>query len=46
MNIRKAKDNFDKDEKPKYFNYNVYRHIVKDCKKPNEILESATNANK
>ena len=33
MNIGKAKDNFDKDRKPKYFNCNVYGHIVKDCKK-------------
>ena len=33
MNIRKAKDNFDKDRKPKCFNYNVYGHIAKDYKK-------------
>ena len=34
MNIGKTKDNFNKDRKPKWFNYNVYGHIVKDCKKP------------
>ena len=34
MDIRKAKDNFDKDRKPKCFNYNICRHMVKDCKKP------------
>jgi len=33
MDIEKAKDNFDKDGKPKCFNCNVYRHIAKDYKK-------------
>ena len=33
IDIKKAKDNFDKDRKSKYFNYNVYRHIIKDCRK-------------
>jgi len=33
MDIGKAKDNFNKDEKPKYFNCNIYRYITKDCKK-------------
>ena len=31
MDIGKARDNFDKDRKLKYFNYNTYRHIAKDC---------------
>ena len=31
IDIRKAKDNFDKDERPKCFNCNIYRHIVKKC---------------
>jgi len=31
MNIGKFKDNYNKDEKPRYFNYNVYRYIAKDC---------------
>ena len=34
IDIGKAKDNFDKDRKSKYFNCNIYRHIVKDYKKP------------
>ena len=34
MDIGKAKDNFDKDRKPKYFNCNIYRHIAKNCQKP------------
>ena len=34
IDIGKAKDNFDKDGKPKCFNCNEYKHIVKDCKKP------------
>ena len=34
MDIRKAKDNFDKNRKLKCFNYNEYEHMVKDCKKP------------
>jgi len=34
MDIEKAKDNFDKDERPNYFNCNTYRYIVKDYKKP------------
>jgi len=34
INNGRSKDNYDKDGKPRYFNYNIYRHIVKDCKKP------------
>jgi len=34
MDIRKSKDNCDKDRKPRCFNYNVYKHIAKDCQKP------------
>ena len=33
IDIGKAKDNFDKDRKPKCFNYNIYGHMVKDYKK-------------
>ena len=33
MGIRKAKDNFNKDKKPKCFNYNIYRYMLKDCQK-------------
>jgi len=31
INIEKAKDNFDKDERLKYFNCNTYRHMAKEC---------------
>ena len=34
MDIGKAKDNFDKNERLKCFNCNVYGHIAKDYKKP------------
>ena len=34
MDIRKAKDNFNNNGKPKCFNCNVYGHIAKDCRKP------------
>ena len=34
MDIGKAKDNFDKNRKPKYFNYNIYGYIARDYKKP------------
>ena len=34
IDIGKAKDNFDKDRRPKCFNCNAYRHMAKDCKKP------------
>ena len=33
MDIRKSKENF-KDRKPICFNYNIYRHLAKDCKRP------------
>jgi len=33
MDIGKAKDNYDKDRKPRYFNCNIYEHMVKDCRK-------------
>ena len=32
MDIEKSNDNF-KDKKPKYFNYNKYGHMVKECQK-------------
>ena len=31
IDIGKAKDNFNKDGKPKCFNYNIYEHIAKEC---------------
>jgi len=40
MDIYKAKDNYNKDRKPKYFNYNIYGHMVKDYKKPKKEKET------
>ena len=34
------KSNYYKDRKPRYFNCNIYRHIVKDCKKPKKEKET------
>ena len=31
IDIGKARNNFDKNGKPKCFNYNAYGHMVKDC---------------
>ena len=31
IDIRKAKDNFDKDGRLRYFNCSIYRHMVKEC---------------
>ena len=31
MDIEKSKDNYNKDRKLRYFNCNVYEHMVKDC---------------
>jgi len=31
MDIRKARENFNKDRKPQYFNCNTYRYMVKEC---------------
>lgn len=33
MEIRKFKDNYNKDRKHRYFNYNVYGHMTKDHRK-------------
>jgi len=40
MDIGKAKDNYNKDRKSKCFNCNIYRHIVKDCRKPKKEKET------
>jgi len=34
IEIRKFKDNYDKDGKSRYFDCNIYIHIAKDCRKP------------
>jgi len=31
IDVRKTKDNYDKDRKPRCFNCNVYEYMVKDC---------------
>ena len=38
IDIRKSKDNYNKDKKSKCFNYNIYRYIyiTKDCQKLNK----------
>ena len=40
MEIRKSKNNYNKDRKLRCFNCNVYRHIVKDCQKPKKERET------
>ena len=40
MDIGKFQDNFDKDRKPKYFNYNIYGYLVKECKRPKKNKET------
>jgi len=40
MDIGKTKYNYDKDSKLKCFNCNIYRHIVKDCRKPKKEKET------
>ena len=34
MDIGKAEDNYNKERKSWCFNCNIYRHMVKDCRKP------------
>ena len=34
IDIRKSKDNFDKNNKPRYFNCNIYKYIAKECQRP------------
>ena len=40
MDIGKFKDNYNKNRKPKCFNCNVYRHMAKDCQKPEKEKET------
>ena len=39
MNIGKSQDNFGKDGKLKYFNYNIYGHLAKKCRRPKKNKE-------
>ena len=34
MDIRKSRDNFNKDRRSRCFNCNIYRYIAKKCQKP------------
>ena len=40
MNIRKSRDNFDKDGRPRCFNCNTYGHMAKECWKPKKDKET------
>ena len=40
MDIIKTKDNDNKDKKPKYFNCNIYRYVVKFFRKPKKEKET------
>ena len=40
MDIRKFKDNYNKNGKTRYFNYNIYGHIAKNCQKPKKVKET------
>ena len=39
MDIGKSRNNFDKNRKPRYFNYNLYRHLAKECRRPKKERE-------
>ena len=40
MDIGKAQDSFDKNGRPRCFNCNTYRHIVRECRKPKKEKET------
>jgi len=40
MEIRKSKDNYDKNRKFRYFDCNIYRYIAKDYWKPKKEKET------
>ena len=40
VNIRKSRNNYNNDIKPRCFNCNVYRHIAKNYRKPNKEKET------
>jgi len=47
IDIGKAKDNFDKDERPKCSNYNIYGYIAKEYQRlKKKKQESATSTTK
>jgi len=40
MDIGKAQDSFDENRRPKCFNCNAYRHMVRECRKPKKEKET------
>ena len=40
MDIGKMQDNFDEQGRPKCFNYNIYRHMARECKKLKKSRET------
>ena len=46
MDIRKSKDNFNKDRKLMCFNYNTYRHMEKECQRPKKDTKKYYKCNK
>jgi len=39
MDIGKAWDSFNENRRPRYFNCNAYRHVVRECRKPKKDKE-------
>ena len=39
MDIGKSRDNYDKEERPRFFNCNTYEYIAKECWKPRKDKE-------
>jgi len=46
IDIGKFRDNYDKDEKSKYFNCNVYRQRIAESQRKRKKLENITNVTK
>ena len=40
MNIRKAWDSYEENKRPRCFNYNIYRHMARECRKPKKKKET------
>jgi len=40
MDIGKSRNNFDKNGKLRCFNYNLYRHLAKECRRPKKERET------
>ena len=46
MDIGKSKDNYNKNGKPRCFNYNNYEHMTKDYRKPKKKTRKCYKYNK